>query len=368
MSEGTGGASADRLERRYRRLLAVYPWEHRRAYEEEMLTVLLAGARPGQTRPGIGDVLNLIGAGLRARLRVGARGFTEPAWADAAAVTGVLVALVLLAAAAKGLLDQVLADPSVPPPYQPVGPGPVDWLRVAGWSAVALAALVGLRWVAAGLAWAGVTAWLVLVGPEVTDQPTYVVDTLPQFALALVAATTLTVPAPPRRAVAVLGVRRLAALVLACVAVVSILEVNRLARPSFQEIEAASGGYRMYVLFGLESSSDLAVYLYAAGLAAAGLAAVVALASLDPPVRRRVAVLLAPIAALALLIDTALSGWAASTMHLGHAIPLVPAQWALLVLVPVVTFLAGAVLVRRREETLRMVALGRAADRERPAA
>jgi hypothetical protein len=34
-----------------------------------------------------------------------------------------------------------------------------------------------------------------------------------------------------------------------------------------------------------------------------------------------------------------------------------------MVLAPVVTFLAGAVLVRRREEMRRLVALGRAADR-----
>lgn len=62
------------LERRYRRLLAVYPWEHRRAYEEEMLAVLLADARPGQRRPTAADAVNLIGAGLRARLRVSAGG------------------------------------------------------------------------------------------------------------------------------------------------------------------------------------------------------------------------------------------------------------------------------------------------------
>ncbi|MCG5440927.1 hypothetical protein PSH25_005695, partial [Micromonospora sp. PSH25] len=72
--------SIDDLERRYRRLLAVYPWEHRRVYEDEMLAVLLAGARPGQRRPGAAEVRNLAGAGLRARLRVGARGFTEPSW------------------------------------------------------------------------------------------------------------------------------------------------------------------------------------------------------------------------------------------------------------------------------------------------
>ncbi|MEV0428586.1 hypothetical protein [Micromonospora sp. NPDC050495] len=359
--------SADRLERRYRRLLACYPWEHRRTYEEEMLAVLLAGARPGQTRPDLADAANLIGGGLRARLRVGARGLTEPAWADAAAATGVLVALVLCAAATKGLLDQALPAPSLPPPYPAAGPDPVDWLRVAGWAAVALAALVGLRRLAAGLAWAGVAGWLVLVGPAVADQQTYVVDTLPQFALALVAAAALTVPAPPRRAVAVLGPARLVALVLAPLSVTALLELNRVNRPGFTESPGTGSFVRLSADIDLEAGTSPVLWLYVAGLAAAGLAVLAALATLAPPVRRRVAVLLSPVAALALVIENALSGWVTSTAHMGHLIPLVPAQWAVLVLAPLVTFLAGVLLVRRREETLRMIELGRAVDRERPA-
>lgn len=353
--------STEELERRYRRLLAVYPWEHRRAYEEEMLGVLLDGARPGQRRPAVGDALNLIGAGLRARLRVNARGFTEPAWADAAAVTGVLVALLLLAAAGKGLFDQFVPDPSVPPPLRAVGPDLVDWLRVAGWAGVCCAALVGLRWVAAGLAWTAVAAWIVLVGPGVADQQSYVLYTLPQFALAVVAAAALSVPAPPHRAIAVLGVRRLATLVLASLAVLTILEANRLTALPYD-----ATWYVSYVLYDLEAQSRLVLWAYVAGLAAAAVAIVAALATLARQVRRRIPVMLAPVAALALVIDKGLAGWRESSFYLG-GLPLVPAQWAVLVLVPAVTFLAGVLLVRRREETLRMVALGRDADRERPA-
>ncbi|MFG2164565.1 hypothetical protein [Micromonospora chersina] len=354
--------SAAELERRYRRLLAVHPWEHRRTYEEEMIAVLLADARPGQARPGFRDTVDLVGAGLRARLRVGARGFTEPAWADAAAVSGVLVALVLCAVAGRNLLDQLLVDPSLPPSVRPVAPDLVDWLRLAGWGAVAVTALAGLRRVAAGLAWVGVAGWAVLVGPGVVDQPGYVVDTLPQAALAVVAAAALTVPAPHRRPVAVLGVRRLAAMVAGPVAGMALLELNRVTSPLF---DATDGPVSYQSFYGLEARSELVIWLYVAGLAAAALAVLVAVATLAAPVRRRIAVLLAPVAALALVIDTALAGWSVSTVHMGHAIPLVPAQWLMLVLVPPVTFLAGVLLVRRREETLRMVALGRAADRER---
>ncbi|MGW3601951.1 hypothetical protein [Micromonospora sp. NPDC005161] len=355
--------SSDDLERRYRRLLAVYPWEHRRAYEDEMLAVLVAGARPGQRRPVAGDVLNLVGAGLRARLRVNARGFTESTWADAAAVTGLLGGLLLLALAGKSLLDQLVRNPGLPPGFGPGGPDLVDWLRVAGWAVVCAAALAGWRWVAAGLAWAGVIGWGALVAPQASDNLTYVVDTLPQFALAVVAAVALTVLAPRHRLLALLGVRRLLALLLAPAAAVALLEVNRVNRPGFDP----DGGVSYQIFYGLEASSELVLWLYVAGLVAAALAMLVALATLDPGVRRRIVVMLLPVAALALVIDSALAGWATSTMHMGHTIALVPVQWAMLVLVPPVTFLAGALLVRRREETLRMVAIGRAADRERPA-
>ncbi|MBY8874882.1 hypothetical protein K7640_23930 [Micromonospora sp. PLK6-60] len=350
------------LERRYRRLLAVYPWEHRRVYEDEMLAVLLDGARAGQRRPTVAEAANLIGAGLRARLRVGARGLTEPAWGDASTVTAVLAALLLCAAAVKGLIDQSVVDPALPPRWRPAGPDLVDWLRVAGWAGVAVAALAGLRLVAAGLAWAAVVGWAVLVGPQTGTNPTYVVDTLPQLALAVVTAIALSVAAR-RRGLAVLGVRRLLALVLAALGAVAVLEINRLTAPGFDR----AGPYTVYVLYGLEAGSELVIWLYVAGLAVAAAAALAAVLSLAPAIRRRIAVLLAPVAALALTIDSTLAGWVTSTAHMGHAIPLVPAQWAVLVLVPPVTFLAGVLLVRRREETLRMVALGRAADRERPA-
>ena len=238
---------------------------------------------------------------------------------------------------------------------------------MAGWAAVTVAALVGLRWVAAGLAWAGVAGWVVLVGPGVADQPTYVVDTLPQFALAVVAAAALTVPAPRRRAVPVLGARRLVG-ARAGGARGGVGPGDRPAGRAVLPAMAPAPATRSYVLYDLEARTELAIWLYLAVLAVAGLAVLVSLAALAPETRRRVAVMLAPVAALALVIDTALAGWAVSIVHMGHAIPLVPAQWAMLVLVPAVTFLAGVLLVRRREETLRMVALGRDADRERPVA
>ena len=48
------------LERRYRRLLALYPTAFRREHKDEMLVVLMAGARNGRRRPGLADSADLI--------------------------------------------------------------------------------------------------------------------------------------------------------------------------------------------------------------------------------------------------------------------------------------------------------------------
>jgi hypothetical protein len=59
----------NRLERSYRRLLAFYPKAFRRRHEQEMLSVLMAGAAEGQRRPRPAEYANLIGHGLFTRVR-----------------------------------------------------------------------------------------------------------------------------------------------------------------------------------------------------------------------------------------------------------------------------------------------------------
>lgn len=58
-----------RLERRYRRLLAFYPEAFRREHEEEMLSVLLAGASEDQRRPSRDEAIDLVGNALNMRLQ-----------------------------------------------------------------------------------------------------------------------------------------------------------------------------------------------------------------------------------------------------------------------------------------------------------
>jgi hypothetical protein len=60
--------SAD-LEQGYRRLLAWYPRAFRQENGQEILAVLMAGARDGQRRPGLAESADLIRNGLWMRLR-----------------------------------------------------------------------------------------------------------------------------------------------------------------------------------------------------------------------------------------------------------------------------------------------------------
>jgi hypothetical protein len=84
-------ASHAELERRCRRLLRLYPREFRARRGAEMLGVLMASARDGQTRPAPGDVADIVRGSLLMRLR-GPRG----GWAPALAVFALLAPLFLV--------------------------------------------------------------------------------------------------------------------------------------------------------------------------------------------------------------------------------------------------------------------------------
>ena len=87
------------LERGYRRLLACYPQPFRSEQGEEVLAVLMAGARPGQRRPGLAEAADVIKSALRMRLRPAGAALRYPDWADGLAVFSVLAPLLLLAVA-----------------------------------------------------------------------------------------------------------------------------------------------------------------------------------------------------------------------------------------------------------------------------
>jgi hypothetical protein len=58
------------LERRYRRLLSFYPKAFRREREQEILSVLMAGAGPGQQWPRLAEATDLLTHALPMRLRI----------------------------------------------------------------------------------------------------------------------------------------------------------------------------------------------------------------------------------------------------------------------------------------------------------
>jgi hypothetical protein len=84
------------LERRYRRLLALYPARYRRSHEDEILAVLLSAAADGQIRPSLAEAADLIMGALRVRAHAfrGRRG-----WRAAMALTGAGALLGLAAGA-----------------------------------------------------------------------------------------------------------------------------------------------------------------------------------------------------------------------------------------------------------------------------
>lgn len=353
MSAEPAGQSG--LERRYRRLLALcYPWKHRREYEGEMLAVLMAGARPGQRWPSVRDAANLAGHGLLARFGVAGTGLAAPAWADAVAVMAVLSALALLSQRVSRIFEHLLLPgPALPPQL---------WLRALAWAAVIAAVLAGWRVLAAGCAWLAVTGEAVLLARHYQDTPVGAVDTLPPLALGALVALALTMPAPRRRALAVLGWRRAAVFTLALAAAHAVYLYDNRAG-----LRALADGGTVYVWFGLESQSTAGLYLMLGIVAGSVIAALVVPATLPRPVRWRLLALVAPIAVLTVIVRKGLDGWEYSNGHMGHPIYLVPSQWVVLAAAPLLTFAIGALVVHRLEHVRRMVAIGEATDGARPA-
>jgi hypothetical protein len=169
------------LERRYRRLLAAYPAAYRRRHEEEMLTVLLAGARPGQRRPELADVADLLAGAARMRLRL-IQPYPGNAGADGLALFTVLAALLLAGPAIATLALHLVRTPPSGIPAS-LRPGLRDllearWaeidamyrrirqtidLAAAGQILIAIAVVLRLKRVALTLI-AGILGWWLLLG------------------------------------------------------------------------------------------------------------------------------------------------------------------------------------------------------------
>jgi hypothetical protein len=86
------GVAHAELERRYQRLLRLYPREFRARRGAELLGVLMASARDGQAWPAAGDAADIVRGSLLMRLR-GPRGGWPPALAAFALLAPLLLVL-----------------------------------------------------------------------------------------------------------------------------------------------------------------------------------------------------------------------------------------------------------------------------------
>lgn len=348
------------LERAYRRLLACYPWEHRRQYEQEMLGVLLDDAAPGQRRPRAGEVIDLLVGALRSRIRYAVADVTDRRWRDAVGVLSLLAPLAMLAYTARPLLLAVGQWVAVH--SWDVGPL-LRWHsapRAAAWAVVLVLVLTGLRRIAAVVAWGGVALEAVRAVDDYAADSwgyvTYSVHDLWPLALAIVAAATLTAGAA-RPGAALLGRGRCALLGGAALLGSAAPAIGLLAHSRFPE-----GDLRTIWIF-TRAVTYLEGLLLIAGLAA-GLAAVL---GTPAPLRRRLFALLAPVAATLVLTRIGFIQWSfLAQPFVGASAGLRPVQWLALVATPPLTLAVSVAVVRRRERTLRLIALGRAADRQAP--
>src|SRR5207249_6013577 len=69
---------AERLERRYRRLLRAYPSSYREQRSDELVAVLMSAAEPGRRAPTFAERVDLVRSGLRTRLTLARRDLRAP--------------------------------------------------------------------------------------------------------------------------------------------------------------------------------------------------------------------------------------------------------------------------------------------------
>src|SRR6266568_3625740 len=173
MSEQRARRQRTRMEKRYRRLLALYPKDHRREHAEEMVGVLLAADGDAQVRAPnsvawalrfgrrTADSADLVGGALRIRGRMvlnhirRARWFSrtvrDQRWSDALAIVSVVAPLLLLVAALTEFrIPQAMAGSITGHPHwrPTTALSLADLPLAAGAPAVTLLAFLRLRWLA----------------------------------------------------------------------------------------------------------------------------------------------------------------------------------------------------------------------------
>jgi hypothetical protein len=359
-----GGDVAGELERRYRRLLRWYPAEHRVRYEDEMVGMMLAGARPGQRWPGAGEAVNVLLFAVRTRLRRATPGLRDTRWSDAAAVAGVLLSMLLFAYRLRPALGSYAWSLRTDTPHLSLGillpPG--TWVPAVAALAVTAAVLAGRQAIAVPVGWAAVLGDVVMLvrGSRLDTQVSSVSRGWLLAATILVAAA-LSVPGTAGRARAILGWRRAALFAAACALLTLSLTVDPLlarvtsAGDSGYSVELwpKGGGYLPQIFPGDQSGTGLAPLLLYAVIIAMAITVVMRIAA---PVRRRLLAVLSPAVVFFALTSVFFQNYAVAGAYFDHPLRLASPRWAVLVGMPVLAFLVALLLVRRGDRVQRLTA------------
>jgi hypothetical protein len=328
------------LESRYRRLMVAYPRRHRREYEEEMVAVLLADAAPGQRRPRVRDRADLLANALAVRVRGWAGARRDDTWRRAAYAVQILGAMALLAVGIRRLASGIVVDAAM---------GAIDVVRPVGWALVLAAALIGLRRTAAGVAVLAaavevyhVAGWYQYSPSQVLRSAWFVTAVL------LVVGTSAWLGGGARagrpRGLWLSG----AALTVAAAAGVC------------DRAQSWSGfsGLDYAVTVDDQFIVRFAVPLYLVASVFAGLA----WWRLGGPVRRRLLAFAAPVAGVAAMVAYGFAGFMYSSQRFPTPVRLIPLQWTILGVTPVLAFAVAVVVLNRWERLGELVELGRRAD------
>ncbi|GHE42382.1 hypothetical protein GCM10017673_50830 [Streptosporangium violaceochromogenes] len=209
------------LEERYRRLLVLYPREHRARHEEEMIGVMLDQAEPGRRHPDPRDVIDLLKGGLQVRLRRSAGPASGTYWRDALNVAAIVVPLHPFLLQLGGVVPLLWVGLSTTDLRQSgILLGPLIPELLPG-ALILLLALRGSRRAAAWCAWAWTAASSVLyvvltlrmieeMGPEAFPVTPPNAGNVALYALpGVLSALLLTVAPCPAAGAALIGHRRL---------------------------------------------------------------------------------------------------------------------------------------------------------------
>ncbi len=158
------------LERRYRRLLRLFPAHYRRDWGQELLAVLMQNAKPGQRRPEPAEAAALLWQAGKVWCHT-AVSADRNANHRAAAILTVALPLLLLFPAAKAVAEFMLS------PSSSMWRQHFDLITWALWIPAAAASVVGPRNVARWIAGLAVLAYLVFLLRPVLNGGTGTIST-----------------------------------------------------------------------------------------------------------------------------------------------------------------------------------------------